>query len=98
MKCSEVLRLLPEYVARSLDSTRAVEIERHLEGCERCGRELALERDIAAGFDRWPGLEPSQSFVRRTLGRLERARGGASAGPRVEVGGWPVVILTFLRM
>lgn len=35
--CSEVMRLLPEYVAGSLDETKLVaSIDVHLEGCSHC--------------------------------------------------------------
>ena len=70
MKCSEMSRLLHAYLAGSLEPGQAEEVEGHLQDCARCQGELALEREISVGLERFPALEPSESFVAGTLGRL----------------------------
>jgi len=73
--------LLHAYLGGALEAVQAEEVKRHLQHCVRCEGELALEREISLGLKRFPALEPSESFVAGTLGRLAASRRGPGKAP-----------------
>lgn len=56
------------------------EVRTHVEGCDRCCRELAELRETMALLDAWESPEPSPYFMTRLNARLREEREAAPAG------------------
>lgn len=90
MDCKQTLELLPAHLDRELGLPESLEIERHLQACAACQRELADQNALRAAlkknavcFDAPSHLE---SRIRAAL-PLENGKGKANQG-RPEKSGW----------
>ncbi|MFI4985967.1 MAG: anti-sigma factor family protein [Alphaproteobacteria bacterium] len=78
MECGEATALLDPYLDGELALERAVELERHLEGCITCTEELAARKALKAALrDKLAYHKAPQSLARAL--REELARGERSA-------------------
>ncbi|KNY25969.1 anti sigma factor C-terminal domain-containing protein [Pseudobacteroides cellulosolvens] len=51
MKCNEVLKLLPEYLAGTLDASVKMQVDNHIKNCDACSKEMKLlNEDIKFDF------------------------------------------------
>ena len=80
MRCRTVRGLLGDYAEEALSEDRAVKMARHLERCEGCARELALERLLVERLAEQPAPEVPSGFAEEVIDRFyaeapERARG-----------------------
>lgn len=80
MRCRTVRRLLGDYVEGVLDEGRVVVVARHLERCEGCAQEFALERLFVERLAEQPAPEVPLGFAEEVVERFyaeapERARG-----------------------
>ncbi len=72
MKCEEIEELLPDYLRGKLNSDRAVLVAEHVQGCPRCGEEVAVWKKLAL----LPDKQPSTSVRTRFEAMLESYQEG----------------------
>ncbi len=70
MKCEEVRNLLPEYMEGTLKGRKLRALEKHLQGCEACQRELEGIREMDARLSvdipgYWESINPRPEFLVR---------------------------------
>ena len=84
MSCEKAGSLLHGYLDGELDAARAVEFERHAQGCPVCTRELDAQQSLRARLRDADLYAPPPPSVRRTIReRLEPPPGeGAASAPR----------------
>src|SRR4029077_5914779 len=67
MNCEAIGELLPDYLQGRLNSELASEVEKHLAGCQACGEEAALWKNLAL----LPEEQPSPALQTRFKAMLE---------------------------
>lgn len=67
--------LLGAYADGELPREAAARVERHLEGCTECGRELALIRTLGGAMREMETGDPPRSTWERVHGRITRPVG-----------------------
>lgn len=70
MWCRKVRTLLGEYVEGTLSEELTAEVARHLERCEVCERELALERFLTRRLSEQPMPEAPSGFAEEVIERF----------------------------
>jgi len=74
MRCRKVRRLLGPYLEGELDREVASKIRGHLESCERCGHELALEKIIMKGMEAYTVPPVPEGFAEEVVRTFEERR------------------------
>jgi anti-sigma-K factor RskA len=69
-KMREGAELLLDYCAGTLESTRRVEIDGHIESCTECRRMVEAQRDIWRTLDQWTPPDVAPDFDRRLYARI----------------------------
>ena len=69
--CRENAELLPEYSAGKLETSRAVELERHLLTCPSCRDLASAQGALWSALDDWKDVAPSAEFDRRLYERID---------------------------
>ena len=69
--CLETVRRLDDYLDRELSASETVEVERHLEVCDRCFKRFAFEgavlNDLRTKLRRVPVPETLEARLRKLL-------------------------------
>lgn len=73
MHCSEVDRILDDYLDRRVDEDSAVAL--HVRGCPTCGQELERRRGLIRELQRLPVPDPDPDFLAHTIANAEAAHG-----------------------
>lgn len=78
--CGTVLDRLEELVDGDLSQAETAAIERHLDGCSACRKELALAREIRSELRALPQMDAPAVVIERvkTVARQERSAGSPS--------------------
>lgn len=75
MKCQKVVKFIPEYLEDAVASSISQEIEKHLENCDSCRKELhAYQKTIQLSSSlpvEYPSKEKWNNFVPELLSKIE---------------------------
>jgi hypothetical protein len=72
MECSQIRELLSEYMDGMLDKETAGVVEKHLETCKDCRKELASLRAISEELGSLEAVEPPADFLKKVHERIEQ--------------------------
>ncbi len=73
MNCEQTLKNMADFVDSFLDSSEALELQRHLDSCPRCRQEFQKEQELLVTLRTLPVPPPSKDFVNRSFATV-RAR------------------------
>ena len=59
MSCKDVEKIIPSFIARTLDEDRLEELMEHMDTCEICKEEFSIQLLVSEGMER---LESGSSF------------------------------------
>lgn len=79
MHTGHVKHLLPDYVLGKIEIEAKSEVERHIEGCPVCSRELAGIRETLNAARRYQPMAPSPGYFRSILPRVRETLGGKTS-------------------
>ena len=82
MTCEEVHQPLHAYVDDELDIATALQIEKHLPECPKCGRELEAARVVGRALAQSAAYYPASSALRDRLKQAIQSETGAMETPR----------------
>jgi hypothetical protein len=71
MDCPRIRELLSEYIDNALDQETRVQVERHLDGCQVCARELAAMKAVVDDLGTLERVQAPLDFLDRLHERLE---------------------------
>jgi hypothetical protein len=72
MECSQIRKLLSEYMDGMLDKETTGVVEKHLETCKDCREELASLRAISEELGSLEAVEPPADFLKKVHERIEQ--------------------------
>ncbi|MBI4701737.1 MAG: zf-HC2 domain-containing protein [Deltaproteobacteria bacterium] len=91
--CGRVAGRLTPYVDGELDIVHAVEVEGHLDRCERCAEKVALVRAVRGSLRRVSGVPAPVALRARIEATMQRERAaGAATGAEREAPGRPRLV------
>lgn len=92
MSCERIRPDLGPFLSGALEPERAAELEKHLEGCQACGTELAALLSLGEALERSRAAAPPVTRERTRGGRWRRALIGAAAAALLAFGASRVLI------
>src|SRR4026209_1030860 len=72
--CSRRALSMTAYIDGELDADHVVDVEAHIESCERCASQVDLARAVRPSLKRPPDRPPSESLRGRALAAMAQER------------------------
>lgn len=73
LQTNEGADLILDYCANRLEADHALQFERHVKGCEECGRVVSAQRAVWEALDSYQALPVSEDFDERLWRKIEAA-------------------------
>jgi hypothetical protein len=71
MNCEDIQKELKAFLDNDIDDQKKAEIQKHLDGCPNCSKDLEQLKKLSEVLHTWKGIEPSAHLYEKLKSRIE---------------------------